>query len=105
MNREVAEAWALGGAGAAKGVMEVIIRPELKAHRGWLAVAGLVTAYELACPPGQTLSEGVDRGIEKHPWLVPAVIGGVALHLMNAYEKVGMEKLDPIHRFSEFLKK
>lgn len=59
------------------------IAPHLNARRGWLAVAGLVTAYELTCPDGELLSEGVDRALQKHPVLTTLAIGYTAAHLAN----------------------
>lgn len=83
MNRETAEAYALGAYGAAKGVFKEYIQPELTAKRAWAAIAIGVTAYELACKDGELLSEGVDKAIQKHPVAVPMAIGYTALHLMN----------------------
>lgn len=56
-----------------------------------------ILAYELVCPEKQTISEGTDRLIEKHPVLTRAVIGTVALHLMNLLP----EQIDPLHRISK----
>jgi hypothetical protein len=39
--------------------------------------------HDLACPDGEQLSEGVDRGLERHPSLVYGFIGVTAAHLMN----------------------
>lgn len=55
----------------------------LSAKRGW-AVMGLgILAYEMAAPPNELLSEGVDRAISCHPYLTRAAIGVTALHLAN----------------------
>lgn len=100
VERETAEAYALAAIGAVEGVYKYYVKPELTAKRGWLAIAGLVTAYEIACPPGELLSEGVDRGIEQRPLLTKLAIGVTALHLMNAIP----ERYDPFHRGVNFLK-
>ncbi|OYN81743.1 DUF7427 family protein [Mycolicibacterium sphagni] len=50
----------------------------------WLALTGGIIAYEIACPPGELLSEGWDRYVESHPILARAVPVIVALHLINA---------------------
>lgn len=73
----------------------------LNAQRGWLAVGALALTYELACPPGELLSEGVDRAIDRHPVLVPAAIGYLALHLCNRLP----ESMDLLHQGSIALKK
>lgn len=48
-----------------------------------MAIGALVAAHDLFCPQGQSLSEGVDRAIEKHPVMTVASIGYVAAHLVN----------------------
>lgn len=69
-------------------------RPAEKAIKvGTLAIA----AYELLCPPEETISEGTDRYIEKHPILTRAIIGYTALHLMNWLPK----ELDLFHQFTK----
>lgn len=70
----------------------------LTAKRGWLAVGAVVIGHELLCAPGHTLSEGVDRALEKHPVITTLAIGTVALHLMNVLP----EAYDPIHRLAHF---
>lgn len=59
----------------------------------WGAIAAGVTAYDMLCPKGDTLSEAADRGLERHPIATRLAIGTVALHLLNAIP----ERLDPIH--------
>lgn len=88
------EAHALAAYGAAEGVYKYFVRDRLTAARGWLAIAGLVTAYELAAPQGELLSEGVDRALNSHPLLTKAAIGVTALHLVNMIP----ERLDPFKR-------
>jgi len=75
-------------------------RSRLTARNGWLAVGTLVTAYELACPNGELLSEGVDRALEKHPFLVTTAIGYTALHLLNMLP----EQFDLFHHACDLLK-
>lgn len=57
------------------------------ANEAWLALGAGILAYELIAPPGQLLSESVDRGLEKHPLLTTVVIGYTALHLANLLPK------------------
>lgn len=65
------------------------------ASKAWTALGIGIVIYELAAPPGQLLSEGVDRGIEKHPHLTRLGITLVALHLINGLPP----RFDPLHRF------
>lgn len=90
----------LAAAGAIQGAWRYYIKPELTAKRGWLAVGALVTAYELSCPEGELLSEGVDRAMEDHPYLVAGAIGITALHLANLLP----EQIDPFHQLTKRLK-
>lgn len=87
---EKAEAYALAGIGFARGLCEVF-RPELTAKKGWLAIAGLVVAYELMAPEGELLSEGYDRLLEKHPLVGELPALAIAFHLTNRLGNV-----DPI---------
>ena len=38
--------------------------------KAWIALGAGVAAYDVLCPKGETLSEGVDRLMEKHSLLV-----------------------------------
>lgn len=96
---ENTEAWLLGSAGAAKGLWEEI-KPDT-AGKAWAWIGALVTAYELSCPDGELLSEGVDRAIEKHPLAVPLAIGYTAAHLCNLLP----EKIDLFHQGAEVIKR
>lgn len=70
------------------------------AGKAWAAIGAGVMAYELMCPNGETLSEGVDRALEEHRWLTTAAIGITALHLVNALP----EKIDPFSRALKTIK-
>jgi len=72
----------------------VTLRP---ADRAWLTLGAGVLAWDVACPAGCTLSEGVDRYIERHPWLTRAVVAVVGLHLANLLPTA----LDPIHHLAK----
>ena len=61
--------------------------------RAWLALAAAVTLYDVFCEDGETLSEGADRALHKHPWLTRLAIAMVAGHVANAVPARG----DPIH--------
>ena len=63
------------------------------ASKAWGVLAAGVVAYDVLCPQGQTMSEGADRGIHKHPWLTRIAIALVAIHVANAVPAKG----DPIH--------
>lgn len=72
---------------------------KVTAERAWAAMGVGILAYEATCPPGELLSEGVDRAIEKHPIIVPVLIGAVALHLANKIP----ERWDGVHHLSRFI--
>lgn len=61
--------------------------------KAWLALGVGVAAYEIACPRGELLSEGVDRYLKRRPWTTHVVVVGLALHLLNLLP----ESLDPLH--------
>lgn len=82
--------YALASVGLAKGIWEVYVKPE-PAKYAWVAIGASVLAYDLLCPEGQTLSEGVDKALEKHPVATTLAIGVTALHLLNRLPA----KLDP----------
>ena len=60
-----------------------------------------VIGYDAFCKPGETLSEGADRWIEKHPWLARIVMAVIAAHVANVIP----QRTDPIHRMFELTKK
>lgn len=98
VNGETAETYLLATVGAIGGAWKYYVKPELTAKRAWVAIGVAVTAYELSCPKGETLSEGVDRLLDKSKlWAVP--VGYTALHLMNVLP----EKLDLFHQVTEVL--
>ena len=65
-------------------------------HKAWLGLAAGVTAYEIACPKGETLSEGLDELLEHKYWryAVGLAVGTTALHLLNILPT----QVDPLHR-------
>jgi hypothetical protein len=98
--KEDVKLYPLAAVGITKGIMEVYVKPKLSAERAW-GILGLgVLAYELACPTGQTLSEGCDKALEAHPWLTTAAIGVTALHLANLIPP----QLDPFTRLTNLIK-
>lgn len=101
MNLEKTETYGLAALGAAEGIWTYYVKPELTAKRAWVAMGLGILAYEMTCPQGELLSEGVDRALEKHPVLTASAIGVTALHLMNALP----ESIDPYSRFMEAIKK
>lgn len=67
----------------------------LTSRNNWLITGAVIAALEIACPDGETMSEGVDRALE-HPTLRYAVMAGIgitAAHLLNVIP----EKYDPFH--------
>lgn len=65
----------------------------------WSVLAAGVAAYDILCPPGETLSEGVDRALEMQRGKVFA-LGAIAItaaHLANVLP----EKVDPFHKATQ----
>lgn len=54
-----------------------------EAKHAWLALGAGVVVWDVMCPESQTLSEGADRALERHPIFTTAAIGYTALHLLN----------------------
>lgn len=63
------------------------------ADRAWIILAGGILAYDLACPPGETLSEGMGRYHQARPWLTRTVVVYLAVHLLGWWPSRG----DPLH--------
>lgn len=64
--------------------------------KAWIGVGVGVAAYDALCPKGETLSEGVDKALERGRFTRYAALGGIAIvaaHLANLLP----EKYDPIH--------
>lgn len=97
------EAHLLAGVGMIRGVYEQI-RPDT-AEKAWVGILGAVALYEAYCKPNELLSCGADRMIERHPIATRLAIGITAMHLANGFESLGLEKLDPLHQISEFIKR
>lgn len=72
---------------------------------GWAGLLTGVALYEWRCPPGETLSEGIDRVLEtRYKRAIQVAVGITALHLVNGFEKLGIEQFDPIHHMTRFRK-
>lgn len=63
------------------------------ADKAWIVLGAGVLAWDLLAPVGQTLSEGADIYMERHPWLTRAVAASLALHVCNAVP----DRCDPVH--------
>lgn len=90
----------LAAVGALSGAYKYYAQPELTAKRGWIAMGLGILAYELACPQGELLSEGVDKALNAHPLITRAAIGVTALHLANLIP----DTIDPFKRGIDLLK-
>lgn len=77
------------------------MRSRLTARNGWWATGALIVFFELTCPPGQTLSEGADLWIEKHPYRTRLLVLLLAAHVSNLLPA----KVDPIHQLALILKR
>lgn len=67
----------------------MVLRPS---DRAWVILTAGIIAWDVWCPPGEMLSEGVDRYMLRHPWITRGVVALVALHLCNHLPPVA----DPI---------
>lgn len=56
---------------------------KITAGKAWIGLAAGVVAYDILCPEGEMLSEGVDRGLEANRTATIAAVGVTALHLLN----------------------
>lgn len=74
----------------------LLVRRRVRGEHAWAALGVAVVVYEVLAPPGELLSEAVDRFLERHPWATRATVGIVALHLLNLLPN----KVDPIHRLA-----
>jgi len=70
------------------------------ADYAWAALAAGIVSYEAACPPGQLLSEAVDRYRVRHPFLTNATIAYIALHLLRQWPR----RFDPLTQLAVKLK-
>jgi hypothetical protein len=61
----------------------------------WMAIL----AYELFCPPGEMLSESLDRKLDRLPRLTEALIVYCALHCANRLPS----RLDMFHQTARVL--
>lgn len=73
----------------------------LTGSRMWAAIAAAVVYHELSCRDGELLSEAVDRGLEKNPVPIYALVLITAAHLLNWLPP----QADPYHRLGLFFKK
>lgn len=100
MERETVEAYGLATIGVCKGIYEVFIKDIEPRHKAWVALAGSVICYDLLAKDGQTLSEGVDHYLEKHPVMTLGAIAITAGHLANIIP----ESIDPIHQLHRLVR-
>ena len=87
----------LASIGIAKGFYECYVKELQPSTKAWIVLASGVIAYDMTAKPGQTLSEGVDRYLERSPVAKAVTLGAIAItagHLSNLIP----EKYDPIHR-------
>lgn len=66
-------------------------------HGDWAWIA--ILAYELFCPPGEMLSESLDRKLIRAPRLTEALIVYTALHCANRLPT----RLDLFHQTARLL--
>jgi hypothetical protein len=76
----------------------------LKATDAWKVLGLGVLAYELLCPEGELLSEGVDRALEHSKVARYATLGAIAVtatHLANLLPN----QIDPFHHAHKLVKR
>ncbi|ARQ95476.1 hypothetical protein I5G81_gp37 [Mycobacterium phage Shandong1] len=66
--------------------------------KAWLALGVGVAVYEVSCPHGELLSEGVDRYLARRKWTTRVVVVGLAAHLLNLIP----HQVDPLTQLSRF---
>lgn len=71
------------------------------ADRAWIALGAGIAAYEIACPPGELLSEGVDRYLSRRPWATRVAVIALAAHLLNIIP----QRIDPLHQLARIVKR
>lgn len=98
MNKENAGLYTLAAVGAVQGAYKYYVKPELTAKRTWAVIGAVVATHEILCGPGELLSEGADRLIEKHPVLVPLGILAVAGHVANVIPE-RYDVISHVHKF------
>jgi hypothetical protein len=62
----------------------------------WAAIGLSVLVYECCAPPGQLLSEAVDKYRDRHPVLTSSVIVLLAGHLLRIWPR----HIDPLHQLA-----
>ena len=59
----------------------------------WCALGAGVLGYDILCEEGQTLSEGADAMMLRHPWAVRVTAFVLAAHVCNLVKS----DYDPVH--------
>lgn len=62
----------------------------------WITLAVGVVVYEILAPPGQLMSEGMDKYRRHHPWVTVLAVVYVATHLLRVWPA----RIDPLHRLA-----
>lgn len=96
--------YALAGLGIAEGAWRYYVRPELTAKRAWLVMAGSIALYEWVCPPGELMSEGADRLINKHPAAGRAAIIGLGVVTTAHVANMFTDRRDPFKRALDIIR-
>ncbi|AXH67902.1 hypothetical protein SEA_CHASER_96 [Mycobacterium phage Chaser] len=65
----------------------------------WLALAIGIISYEVAAPPGELMSEGWDRYLQRFPVTARVFPLLLTLHVINALP----DRYDPVHRLAVWL--
>lgn len=104
MKNETAAAYGLAAIGATQGLGKYLVEPIIHDTRtstkAWAVLALGVVTYDLLCPKGETLSEGVDGWLADKPLATIGAIGATTLHLLNVLPK----RIDPFYQTLKLVK-
>jgi hypothetical protein len=62
----------------------------------WLTISVGIITYEIKSPPGELLSQAVDRYRRRHPIATDIAIIYIAAHLLRRWP----QRIDPLHRIA-----
>jgi hypothetical protein len=67
----------------------------------WITLGVGVITYDVLAGPGETMSEGADRYMLRHPWLVRGVAFALAAHVCN----IVSPRYDVVHQMFEAMRR
>lgn len=73
----------------------LIMQPD---DRAWLVLGAGILAWDLTCPPGQTLSDAAARYHRARPWTARLLVAYLAGHLLGWWPACG----DPLRAITHW---